>query len=114
MDCNPFHPSVRGESGQGESSKEEGLSESVVELRLEGRVRGLRWVERVEYCPVLIAEVECDEVVRPVVPGAVASGYRVRVLVGVAGEEVSVIFPSMWCLPEVKHLIYFLMLQQGD
>ncbi len=93
---------------------EEGLSESVVELRLEGRVRGLGWVEGVEYCLVLIAEVECEDVVRQIVPGAAAGGYRVRVLIGIAGEEVSVFFPSMWCLPEVGHLIYFLLMQKGD
>ena len=93
---------------------EEGLSESVVELRFEGRVRGLGWVEGVKYCPVLIAEVECDEVVRPIVRRAATSGYRVRVLIEIAGAEVLLIFPSMGCLPEVEHPIYFLMLQKGD
>ena len=114
MDCNPFNPSVWGEGGRWDSSMEEGLSESVVELRLEGRVRGLGWVEGVEYCPVLIAEVQCDEVVRPIVPGAATCGYRVRVLIGIAGEEVLVICLSMWCLPEVEHLIYFQLLHKGD
>ena len=58
-------------------------------------------MEGVEYCPVLIAEIECDEVVCPIVPKAATSGYRMRVLIGVAGEEMVVTFPSLWGLPEI-------------
>ena len=32
----------------------------------------------------------------------------------VAGEEVVVTFPSLWGLPEIEHLVYFLLLQKGD
>ena len=68
----------------------------------------------VEYCPVVIAKVECDKVVYLVVPGAAASGYHVWVLIGISEEEVLLTFPSMWCLSEVEHLIYFVLLQEGD
>ena len=52
--------------------------------------------------------------VRTFVPGAVTCGYRMRVLVGVAGEqEVVATFPSLWGLPEIEHLVYFLLLQKG-
>jgi hypothetical protein len=71
-------------------------------------------VEGVEYCPIVFAKVECDEVVYPVVPGAAAGGYHVWVLIGITGEEVLVLFPSMWGLSEVEHLIYFVLLQEGD
>ena len=71
-------------------------------------------MEGVEYCPVLFAERECDEVVCPIVPGAASRGFRMRVLVGVAGEEVVVTFPSLWSLPEIDHLVYFLLMQKGD
>ena len=37
-----------------------------------------------------------------------------RVLIGVAGEEVAATFPSLWGLPEIVHLVYFLLLQKGD
>ena len=113
LDCDPFNPCVWGE-GVREYSVEKELSESVVELRLEGRVRDLGWVEGVEYCPVLFADLECDEVVCPIVPGAATCGYRMLVLVGVAGEEVVVTLPSLWGLPEIKHLVYFLLMQKGD
>ena len=73
-------------------------------------MRGLGWVEGVEYCPILLAEVECDEVVRPVVLGPATSGYHMWVLIGIAWGEVLVVFTSVWGLPEVEHLIDFLML----
>ena len=114
MDCNILYPSVGGEGGRGESSKEERLSESGVELRLDCLVRCLGWVEGVEYCLVVLAKVECDKVVYPVVPWAAIGGYHVWVLIGITGEEVLVLFPSMWGLSEVEHLIYFVLLQEGD
>ena len=52
--------------------------------------------------------------VDPIVLGAATGGYRVRVLLRIAGEEVLLIFPSMWCLPQVEYLIYFMLLQKGD
>ena len=77
------------ERGWGESSKEEELSESGVELRLECRIRCLGWVEGVENCPIFNAKVKSDKVVHPVVPGAAVGRYRVWVLIGIAGKEVS-------------------------
>ena len=47
-------------------------------------------------------------------PGAATCGYRVWVLVGVAGEKVALTFPSFWGLPEIEHLVYFLLLHKGD
>jgi hypothetical protein len=36
------------------------------------------------------------------------------VLIGVARKEVVVTFQSLWGLPKIKHLVYFLLLHQGD
>ena len=50
----------------------------------------------------------------PIALGVAIGGYRMLVLVGVAGEEVAVTFPSLWGLPEIEHLVYFLTLKKGD
>ena len=59
-----------------------------------------------------MAQIESDEVVRPVMPRSITCGYRRWVTVGVAGSEVSWLFLAVGGLPEAKRLIYHLLLKK--
>ncbi len=60
-----------------------------------------------------MAQVECDEAIRPAVPRAATCGYRGWVRIGVTGVEVSGLFPTVGGLPEAQPLVYLLLLEEG-
>ncbi len=47
-------------------------------------------------------------------PRVATVGYREWVPVGIAGEKVSLAFPTLWGLPKIDHLVILLMLEKGD
>ena len=47
-------------------------------------------------------------------PRAASCGYLEWVPVGVAGEKMLLVLPSLWSLPHIEHLVYILLLDKGD
>ena len=66
----------------------------------------MRWSEGGQYRLVVLAHVECDEVIRRVVPIAASCQYRGWVRIGVTGIEVYGLFTPVGGLPEAQHLVY--------